>query len=1169
MDTPRPDSHPDFRASLSLSEDTNSICCEGHELCRCSLHNRSDKSLVSSGFSKRCSSNLVHSAITSGNYDFLRQLVNHGCLFTNLDQYESTALHLACSQRGISVEIINLLLDSKVDVNSVRTDGVSAAMLAADQCNTEVLKVLQRRGADFNLKDDKGWCVLHYVINSFDNPSICTYLLQHVDINVSDNLGKTALLLAVSKGRTETVDCLIKNGADLTVVDNEGKGVLHNLCFCDNNIDILYKSLSNNIKVAETINKRDRRSHTPLHLAAIKGNETLLSALLESGADPNLETRDEGYTVLHLWASGKIDSGATVRKLLQHGGQVNGKTKNWKTPLMLACVNGNSNIVKELLYGGARLNETEASGQSALHFACFSDYDNADIVEDLVKAGEVIDSEKYQITPLMTAAHGNKVSQVRTLLKFGADVKVESKIWGWNALLYACDSSVDDTNILEQLVLSGASIESTDTIGNTPLMLCAQKGHVNKVTWLLCHGCDVKAVDREGCNALHLIAQKKDPVLSIIQMLLKSGCNPNAKDKHGRTPMMYAAIESNIQLVRHLLSLKCDCNIVDKVGKSVLHCSCEGREDFDEMVQCLVESGCDVNQVTISGETPLMLALKNQYFKSAEVLLNSFHFSVSEQFVIKDRASLIKCLKLGLVKILGLFPNEWLLREVVAENETNIFLRPIHLVQNAKQVKLLKSYGADPTDLSQNGYGLLHLSVMETGRNVVLNDLSEIVNFIPLNQLDIRERTPLHCCCLPNKKDEMDSKELTEHKLQCAHRLLEAGASVGKADKYGATCLQIALNHGLESMVTLLDSYKAIMYTRGHAWIRAVHWLVLNCKTEEEFIQKLKLVDTEATDSHGRTVFHYVAMPSPFDPIQKDWINKSHFTQSEVELRLKFARILQNLNRNINSCNKDGKTPLEYAATYDFREMAMYLSNNGGYINVGSRKQASLLHWAVEKDIRDKTDHISSYISDNNVNSVDADKRTPLHYVALQLMENDSNQDVGVGKAKRLIESGAVVNCQDVNGDTPLIMAVKREAAALASLLMFSGADPQLQNGVGLSAVTVAKGCSRKDQMEHIISKVNLPLSATCPGVISECLDSLHRTRRSFVLYPDDVMGFKERADIIKQISDLEIRLAGLNNKDEVRQAVDRQRAVLQQNMVFLCQQINPADIFNHLIQDG
>ncbi len=94
-----------------------------------------------------------------------------------------------------------------------------------------------------------------------------------------------------------------------------------------------------------------------------------------------------------------------------------------------------------------------------------------------------------------------------------------------------------DNVLLESLLRSGASPNTTLEDGTTPLMIAALHGDAKSVGLLLEHGADAKAVNREGVTALLRGAGDAEKV----RLLLSYGADPHARSKRGRTPLHVAA----------------------------------------------------------------------------------------------------------------------------------------------------------------------------------------------------------------------------------------------------------------------------------------------------------------------------------------------------------------------------------------------------------------------------------------------------------------------------------------------------------------------------------------------------------------------------------------------------------------------------------------------------
>ena len=111
------------------------------------------------------------------------------------------------------------------------------------------------------------------------------------------NNHSTPLHLASENGYVEVVKILIDNGADVNARDSMGRTPLHRASQKRKRNDEEYAQLSvaNKEQIIETIilliqkgadvNARDDDGSTPLHLAYKKGDEDIIGALKQAGAD--------------------------------------------------------------------------------------------------------------------------------------------------------------------------------------------------------------------------------------------------------------------------------------------------------------------------------------------------------------------------------------------------------------------------------------------------------------------------------------------------------------------------------------------------------------------------------------------------------------------------------------------------------------------------------------------------------------------------------------------------------------------------------------------------------------------------------------------------------------------------------------------------------------------
>lgn len=155
-----------------------------------------------------------------------------------------------------------------------------------------------------------------------------------------------------------------------------------------------------------------------------------VTKLLKRGIDPNT-TDDEGLPLLVLAAREKSDN---VAKLLidTPNTDIEKVDAHDENAMMLAALNGDTDLVKALIAKGAEVNK---KGWAPLHYAAANGHD--DIVRLLIDNSAYIDAASPNgTTPLMMAARGNHVTTMKVLLDGGADAKLKNQI-GMTALDFA------------------------------------------------------------------------------------------------------------------------------------------------------------------------------------------------------------------------------------------------------------------------------------------------------------------------------------------------------------------------------------------------------------------------------------------------------------------------------------------------------------------------------------------------------------------------------------------------------------------------------------------------------------------------------------------------------------------------------------------------------------
>lgn len=212
------------------------------------------------------------------------------------------------------------VLTQKIEKEDNEINYIDAKLFkAVTEDDYRSIRSLINRGADINAKDGYGLSALHLAIKNSSINSINVLLANnsidleqtlpdgyftHLGDDSSDAvyIGKaTPLIYAIFKsgGNSKIVDMLIKKGADVNAVDEEGWSTfLYASAF--GNSSMLRSILSKNESL---LNTKTKNNATPLHMAVVYDNiENIKYLVSQLKADINAQDND-GWTALYYAAA--------------------------------------------------------------------------------------------------------------------------------------------------------------------------------------------------------------------------------------------------------------------------------------------------------------------------------------------------------------------------------------------------------------------------------------------------------------------------------------------------------------------------------------------------------------------------------------------------------------------------------------------------------------------------------------------------------------------------------------------------------------------------------------------------------------------------------------------------------------------------------------------------
>jgi len=240
-----------------------------------------------------------------------------------------------------------------------------------------------------------------------------------------------------------------------------------------------------------------------------------------------------------------------INRLISKGADIDAKTDEGATPLILAITNNKLNAVKVLLEYNPNLNTITRNSETPLLIAVKQRY--FEITEALIRAGADVDyADRHGATPLHFASIYGYLDIVDLLLYYDASIDLKSQE-GLSPLMTSIWAGYPD--ISDLLIQNGANLESRDNDGFTPFLMAALYGDTLIMDMLYKQGVDIYAINYSNNNALSLsiLANHIEATKFLLRIgdkwsdMDKNVVNPyNIASKYQRKEMIDLLKENNI-----------------------------------------------------------------------------------------------------------------------------------------------------------------------------------------------------------------------------------------------------------------------------------------------------------------------------------------------------------------------------------------------------------------------------------------------------------------------------------------------------------------------------------------------------------------------------------------------------------------------------------------------
>ncbi len=369
--------------------------------------------------------------------------------------------------QGVLIAALHLVATGTVAAEPMPSDAWFAAVGRGD---IATVRAMVSAGATVDVPSRVLGRTALILAASFGHGELCQVLLDagaSVEARES-RTGRTALHYAARSGFRDIVDLLRQRGAnpkrrdELSGLDAAGFALM-------GGHDALARELAGTVHVPPpTAGFASPPSPPVVHRPEGRGEPEAAVARPDSVAatrhvsaprsDSPLRSDDDGETLPLAWlwdtapaggAQGLLDAAvfegvraysvAAVDSALAAGGRVDGRDWDGFTPLFLAVLRNDSNMVRALLERGAVAETRDRVGWTPLLHAAWKGY--ASIVRILVNHGALVEARGVDSsTALHLAAERNHYQAIETLIDLGSRVNLrtrDNRYVGWTPLMIA------------------------------------------------------------------------------------------------------------------------------------------------------------------------------------------------------------------------------------------------------------------------------------------------------------------------------------------------------------------------------------------------------------------------------------------------------------------------------------------------------------------------------------------------------------------------------------------------------------------------------------------------------------------------------------------------------------------------------------------------------------
>jgi ankyrin repeat protein len=479
------------------------------------------------------------------NYDFYNRIKNSEIQFERKTSYDDNFIEELLKSDNVDEEF-NKFISLEDDIKNLNCNDFTNMNLKPD---TTIIR------CDFPP------LILSYLL---DKKKLFKYFLDHCDINEVDTLQYSVIHYAVLKEDIDTIQLLLKIGADINLYQNKnGRGhSAFDIAIAIGNNELFNLFLDSG-KVL--LDQPNQKKETPLtsvinhRLLELETKKKWMKKLIDKGANVDLINVGE-YCALAQTV--KCHSLSLMKFLVEEcNAKVDNYDQNNDSPLIFAILEEDIKIIQYLIDHGADVNHVDEEKQTPLEIAIR--WGSVPSVKILLENGAdvnmgMLDYNGKDISLLSYALQVHEPEIANYLIKYGADWNYKNSK---NETLYdIAYEQVDKDNLEVMKILADHDID----------------GFKEKIIW-------------------DTIKYEDENHITFFKFLIENKININIRDKDGNTPLGFAIISNNEELVDYLLKNNADISNINNQNKNIYELALDNIDDNNSNNKN-IESNNDCNE---------------------------------------------------------------------------------------------------------------------------------------------------------------------------------------------------------------------------------------------------------------------------------------------------------------------------------------------------------------------------------------------------------------------------------------------------------------------------------------------------------------------------------------------------------------------------------------------